>query len=331
VGRVWPRHGHRGRPLNSVVRHHKRVMRLANAIALATVFVCTAAQAEGERESPALRELLAAVQSDRDDDPPGLAKTTRLATEVGEAAVPHLARLLVSTSDASTRRRVSWALAYVGGSGSVSVLQGQATASADTSAKAPLLFAIPSTAPSEKSIGLLVNSLNGPHYGDEWFPIVQAAISLGILREKSAVAALQRAADKKQGFASSAAEMALRWIGGATFNLIAQTRSEGDDLLEAAFKYPLAEFSRFARLCETGRNRRLWRRSDSTWIIEPGCAENATNPSVVVETYRSTDGARAVMAIGFTAGSLDGAGYNIVFRRRGNAWAVVGISPTWVS
>jgi hypothetical protein len=22
VGRVWPRHGHRGRPLNSVVRHH---------------------------------------------------------------------------------------------------------------------------------------------------------------------------------------------------------------------------------------------------------------------------------------------------------------------
>jgi hypothetical protein len=23
VGRVWPRHGHRGRPLNSVVRHHQ--------------------------------------------------------------------------------------------------------------------------------------------------------------------------------------------------------------------------------------------------------------------------------------------------------------------
>jgi len=22
VGRVWPRHGHRGRPLNSIVRHH---------------------------------------------------------------------------------------------------------------------------------------------------------------------------------------------------------------------------------------------------------------------------------------------------------------------
>jgi hypothetical protein len=27
VGRVWPRHGHRGRPLNSVVRHHMTASR----------------------------------------------------------------------------------------------------------------------------------------------------------------------------------------------------------------------------------------------------------------------------------------------------------------
>jgi hypothetical protein len=26
VGRVWPRHGHRGRPLNSVVSHHMRAV-----------------------------------------------------------------------------------------------------------------------------------------------------------------------------------------------------------------------------------------------------------------------------------------------------------------
>jgi len=38
VGRVWPRHGHRGRPLNSVVRRHqKRVMRQI------TIFACTVA------------------------------------------------------------------------------------------------------------------------------------------------------------------------------------------------------------------------------------------------------------------------------------------------
>jgi hypothetical protein len=44
VGRVWPRHGHRGRPLNSVVRphdtHHSRMHPHPRAVVLARVFLC---------------------------------------------------------------------------------------------------------------------------------------------------------------------------------------------------------------------------------------------------------------------------------------------------
>jgi hypothetical protein len=32
VGRVWPRHGHRGRPLNSVVRHHLELSRFERRV-----------------------------------------------------------------------------------------------------------------------------------------------------------------------------------------------------------------------------------------------------------------------------------------------------------
>ena len=50
-----------------------------------------------------------------------------------------------------------------------------------------------------------------------------------------------------------------------------------------------------------------------------------------IDIYRSSDGERAIVAIGFTRGPKNGEGFNYVLSKRANGWQVTGLQPTWIS
>jgi hypothetical protein len=272
--------------------------------------------------APTVDDLIKAITSDQ--------AVATLATELGEAAVPMLIRRLKSATTDEDRRSTATALAYIGGHAAVEALEQRVTITPASWAKMPLYFAATS-APSRKLVAALISGLEGPHYGDEWPEMVAAAYSLGIMREKEAVPELQKSANIDKGFASEAARYALEWIRNPAPTVSIHAPAANDDLVRALIQAGLPAPSRFTNLCEGVTPPRTWKQADGGWVIDPGCTSESRKRQVTMTTYRSTDGLRAIVSIGFVFGPLDGVGYDYVLRKVGKAWVVTGLLFTWVS
>jgi hypothetical protein len=288
------------------------------------------AAADGART----KALLDALSTDPvwSDDGPTLSSHTKLAVELGEPAIQALTNRLGSATGDESQRTAN-AIAYIGGPRAVQVLRNDALRSPSASTKALLAFAVPS-APSQELRQTLIGYLKGPHIGSTWFPIVQSAYSLGIMRDRSAITALHAAATVPGGygtFASTAAQQALDWIGGTNPTIAFALKGPSDDLLEAIIAAGLPGLSRSSSWCERSSPSRAWHKTGEAWTVESGCASRAETPEMSVDSYRSSDGKRAVVAIGFRLGPKDGIGYNYVLRHEGDHWLVVGLQPMWVS
>jgi hypothetical protein len=277
--------------------------------------------------------LLSAISEGPGVDQEKLGREIKLAVELGDSVLPALDGRLEKVNGEDEYRRIGYAIAYIGGSSAVSSLQANAFRSPSVTTKALLAFSAPS-APSEDLITTLVSYLDAPHLGDSWIAIVQSAYSLGIMRVRSALPALQAAADEppgKSSFASSAAKQAISWINGPNAIIKFLVSSSNDDLLRAIVASGLPTLDRRSLWCEHSKPRRTWRKERESWIVEPGCRRRSNTPSIYLDAFRSSDGTRAVISVGFSLGMKDGAGYNFVLHRRGDQWQVVGLQPKWVA
>jgi hypothetical protein len=280
-----------------------------------------------------VQALLSAISEGPGVDQEKLSREIKLAIELGDSALPALGGRLEKANGDDEYKRIGDAIAYIGGSSAVGILQTNALRSPSITTQSILAFAAPSD-PSEDLITTLVGYLDAPHLGDRWFPIVQSAYSLGIMRVRSALPALQVAADEpssESSFASSAAQQAIAWINGPDATIGFLLTSSNDDLLRAIVASGLPTLDRRSLWCEQSKPRRTWRKVRESWIVEPGCRRRSNTPSIFLDSYRSSDGTRAVISIGFSLGMKDGAGYNFVLHRRGDQWQVIGLQPIWVA
>lgn len=314
-------------------RSGSRRTRLATSM-IAAVSMLTASLGTAGPERASVSALLSAISTDADysDSDMDISPHVKLAVELGDSAIPALARRL-DTARGEERQRVETAIAYIGGTRAVRLLQQQVSLSPSAPTKGLLSFAVPS-APTTELSTTLISFLKGPHFGSDWFPIEQSAYSLGVMRERSAIAALRAAAqteNEPSNFASSAAKEALAWIQGSPVRIRFLVLSSDDDLLRSIVASGLPSLGRSTSWCENDSVSRTWQKTSSGWVVKGGCLVDPNTPEISFSGYRSSDGRRAVVAVAFSLGPKDGAGYNYVLRRYGTHWKVVGLQPTWVS
>lgn len=271
-------------------------------------------------------------------DPPwadfeGLSRHSKLAIELGDSAIPALERRLNAAHNPDERLRIAITIAYIGGKKAVSILQRDAARSPSVSAKTAFALAVPS-APSTESSAILISYLEGPQIGSGWPPIVQSAYSLGIMRDRAAIPSLQAAATKKEGygtFAASASRDAIDWITGAQLKVLFLTSSPDDNLLQAIFAAGVPELAHPAVWCQSSTPRRSWQIAQGVLTVKAGCPAGSNHAAVSIDVYRSSDGERALVAIGFSRGPKNGEGFNYILTKLASGWQVIGLQPTWVS
>ncbi len=154
--------------------------------------------------------LIAAVRAaDADDD--DLDAVLRAALDATADDRSRLVTILRRGTSAQRAAALA-ALAYAGGDEAIATLQREGHPATDTYRRALLCFALAGRGTRDDR-AVLTRELRGEHFGDEWPPIVAAALSLGVLRAADATAALERVANTGDGSgAAAAAGEALRWI-----------------------------------------------------------------------------------------------------------------------
>lgn len=310
----------------------RAVSAIARTALLLLMIFSGAAVGGAAPDRPSVQSLLKAISENPDYfDPNKVDRKIKLAVELGNVALPQLVSRLEKASSDHEREGFATAIAYIGGASAISSLKAAALRSSSRQLKGRFAFAIPS-APSRELIDLLESYLQGPHLGESWPLIVQSAYSLGILRARAAVPALHAAADEREKyatFASGAARDALDWIAGPDVSVKFLASSPNDDLLQAVLSSGVPTINRRSSWCERSAGR-SWKRVQGNWIVEAGCSRGK-EPTVDFDAFRASDGMRAVVAVGFHLGRLDGAGYNYLLQKRGDQWTVTGLEFTWVS
>lgn len=261
--------------------------------------------------SPTLTvEKMFEVHASNDHNPFHLGVDAKLGIELGEAGVSQLAARMVGEKDEERLRLLASAIAYAGGNAAIEALQAKSVA------KYPwakgMAFLVAPSARSGRMIQPLIRAVDEPR--DEYSAKTQAALSLGLLKDKRAIPSLRRMAGEGLGD-SSTAKAALTWIEGPQAKVAFEASHRDDALLAAILPfYPPDVDPRLALLCD---GTRTWRRGADGWNLVAGCVQGARKVSV--EAFRSRDGLRAVAAV-----SVQGAaGYNYSLRKRGDRWVVV--------
>ncbi|QJR13335.1 hypothetical protein [Usitatibacter palustris] len=263
-------------------------------------------------------EKMFEAHASNDHNPFYLGVDAKLGTELGEAGASQLAARMAAEKDEERLRLLASAIAYAGGKAAIEALQAKSVA------KYPwargMTFLVAPSARSEGMIQPLIRAVDQPR--DEYSARTQAALSLALLKDKRAIPSLRRMAGERLGD-SSAAKAAVTWIELPQATVKFEASSRDDDLLAAILPfYPPDSDPRLALLCD---GIRTWRLGSDGWGVVPGCSQGASK--VVLETFRSSDGLRAVAAV-----SVQGAvGYNYLLRKHGDRWAVVGIRHTWIA
>jgi hypothetical protein len=275
--------------------------------------------------------LLTAISEDdgMSDYQGTLSRHAKLAVEMGAAAIPVLADRMQRTRNAGERINLENSIAYIGGPQAVAVLEQETQTRPTPIAQMIFAFSIPS-APSGALNKVLIQYLNGPQTGTEWSSIQQAAYSLGIMRVRAAVPALQSAATKPGGGGTAARE-ALHWMARPGLRARFQASTPNDDLLQAILAAGLPDISRSDSWCESHAKQRNWKKTPEVWIVRSGCPVGPAGHDLSVDAFNSPDGTRAIVAIGMKLGPNDGVGFTYLLRRVGRSWKVVGLQPTWVS
>lgn len=269
-----------------------------------------------------LGNLVAAASSD------SLASELAVAAvDAGPAALPMLRFHLRSRDSKGRGLLAAAALAYIGGEEAVDLLRRRFSAPYSVEARVLLALAFASTGrPHERA--LLVRWLDGEHYGDEWTPIVAAALSLGVLRETDAIPALIAAGENADSIAGNAAREAVRWMREGSWSV-----STGDEDVHPAIVAVLANgvpSTDRADVFYDPERDSCWFRASNVWqLSKRDCDVDA--PRLRFGLHVSPDGRRALISVGLTFGSLDGIGYDYVVSQVGNVWRVQGVMFTWIS
>ncbi|MFY9825257.1 MAG: HEAT repeat domain-containing protein [Thermoanaerobaculia bacterium] len=293
------------------------------AAAAAMILALPAVAQDSPPEVQKLRSLIgkATDLSDAFDEIP------RAAIDAGPAAIPMLRKILLH-GKGPQGELAAFSLAYIGGEPAVDLLRQRFQATQDRNVKTTLAMAMASTRLTADGRAFLENSLEGEQFGDQWMPIVSAALSLGVLRSTSSVEALEKAS-KEDSIASHAAREALRWMALDHWEIEASSKAKIGPLLAAVLRNGVPRTDEAERFFD--RDRRLvWIRENVVWKVQEADS-GGDLPLLSFHVHTSPDGRRALVSVGTTFGPLNGTGYDYVLRKEGAEWVVQGVFFTWIS
>ena len=252
----------------------------------------------------------------------------RAALEAGNGGIPLLEEAL---NDPVRQGLAVVGLAYLGGPKSTELLRRHYEKTG--AGKSGLCFALASTGTPEDR-KFLIESLvvEDTLFGNDWYTRACAAYSLGVLRAREAIPALERTARKKDGrFDSAAAEAALRWIQEDPPSVPHLSNpSERDRVILAVLGHAIPSTDRSDVFFEEQASR-LWENRGAGWRVRTVTTEPEDTPSISFDVFITNDGQRALCAVGLHFGHLDAIGYDYVLRKDNDTWKVVGLILTWVS
>ena len=302
-----------------------RLMRILQTI---LVVVCAAASSgtvAAQQTQPGA--LVAAVQR-AGDDPDAYRRVVEAAIDAGSGAVTYLEGVLTKGSE-SERLLGVLALGYVGGDAAIAVLQNEYRSKPSVEVKTYLCYALASRGNHEDR-AFLIRSLEGEHIGDDWPPIVSAALSLGVLREAEATDALTRTMNKDPGTsASDAAQTALSWLAQPKAQPPVGLAGPNSGIIAAVLNNGIPRSGESDELVDRQR-KGTWVHRNRAWSFRPGTS-NRRYPSMTMKVHVSPDSQRALVSIGLVFGLKNGSGYDYVLRRASNGWVVQGVLFTWIS
>jgi hypothetical protein len=301
-----------------------RPMAAATLVLVAGLSTDPALGRQGAGPSP----LMAAVRAaDADDD--GLEAVLRAALDATEDDRSRLAAVL-RRGTSPQRAAALTALAYAGGDEAIATLQREGHPSTDTNRRALLGFALAGRGTGADR-AVLTRELRGEHFGDDWPPIVAAALSLGVLRAAEATPALERVANTADGSgAAHAADEALRWIRNGPWRIELPASSSDDDrVIAAAFRNGIPRTADAPAFYEASRGG-AWTLDGAVWRFHPR-PRTAEEPTLDFTVHRNGSGTQALLSVAVSFGPKNAAGYDYVLVRQGDEWRVRGVRFTWIS
>ncbi len=249
------------------------------------------------------------------------------AVDVGNLAVPSL-RGVLARRDRDTRNAAVVALAYIGGSDAIAALQAEYGRRPTPETEAMLCYALGSRGMPEDR-GYLARALR-VHPDGEWYPIVAAELSLGVLRDRDAIRPLEATARRQPGNSESDfAEVALEWIRrpGPT-PTVSLGASVADQIVAAVLRHGIPTTEAASEFSDRGRSG-TWVRRGKDWSFKSGVLTAA--PQLSFSVHVSPDDLRALVSVSVRFGPLSGTGYDYVLTSGGGTWNVRSVFFTWIS
>jgi len=250
------------------------------------------------------------------DEKPGLVLDT------AAVDVPALAELLARGTEPQ-QMAASEALGYGSGDAAIAALRANAGAG-PASSMLPLALGIRGTAADREELvsALVVKDGRWPPEG--------AALSLGVLRAREAVPALERLATGDGSDMSAAAHEALRWIRQGTWRVDdLPAASDEDRVIAAVFRNGIPRTEGLSLFNDDERGG-AWICDGDRWRFRAG-ARAADAPELGFNVRFNAQRTRAILSVSVVFGPLNGSGYDYVLSREADGWKVRGVIPTWVS
>lgn len=252
------------------------------------------------------------------------------ALEAGTLATPFLRGLLGRSKNDEKRELALLALAYIGGPAAVELLRREWKRTAGTTERSLLAFAIASTG-SKQDRAFLIRSLKGEHFGDAWMPIVSAALSLGVLRAREAIPALEATARKvPDSISSHAAAEALRWIRQGRWSVDVPGSTAADRAIATVIANGIPRTDEAERFYDSDRQG-YWQVGKEVWTFARESGQDEKVPSLSFKVHIEQGGNRALVSTSVYFGPLNAVGYDYVLRRESGNWLLQGVFFTWIS
>lgn len=259
----------------------------------------------------------------------------------GEKLIPLLETTLKTQNDEDLRSTALSALIFVGGEEAKNLLKAEMEKAQDIEEKASIrgvICALMGSTRTKADEEFLIESLRGPVLSDEGevvgAAIEPAALTLGIIRSKKAVPALEKCAKEDTGgIAGNACSEALEWIKKKTlFSKTGVSDKDKDTILLAIFKAGIPRIRESNVFWDKG-NGVKWVFSENEWKSIPLLYEGIKKdvPQISFNEHVSKNGLIAIVDVGLRFGPLNGKGYIYVLEHKEGQWYVRQIISSWIS
>jgi hypothetical protein len=251
----------------------------------------------------------------------------RAAIDAGPIVIPTLQSFLSKEKDEDRRQLALGAALFIGGDSAISLFREEYKRTKDEDLKIVLAMALASSdTPESRSelIGMLSSARRDSAVTSA------AALSLALLRDKTAVTKLRSLPQARREVDSENRQLALSWIEKGYWPVGSIPDDEKARAIAAVLRNgsPNIEESDYVVDEDAGG---YWKYSTSGWTFNKGETPDNDSNEPSIESYLGADGSRALVKVDMRCGMRCGTGYQFVLKKENGNWRVQTILLLWIS